>query len=60
MPLPNPGRPPPNVPIPGEPTLGDEKNARKYTCPKCGKVFTMEEELNDHMKIVHGSSQKTE
>ncbi len=55
----NPGRPPPNIPIPGEPTAGDDERTRKYKCSMCGKVFNSKEELKGHIETVHASEEKS-
>jgi Zinc finger, C2H2 type len=56
-PMPNPPnhpeRPPPNIPIPGEPTAGGEKHEHTYKCKKCGQVFNSKEELKLHMATNH-------
>jgi hypothetical protein len=56
-PMPNlpdhPERPPPNIPIPGEPTAGGEKYEHTYRCKKCGRVFSSKEELKDHIATDH-------
>jgi hypothetical protein len=50
IPEPHPERPPPNVPIPGEPS-GGETGA--FVCKKCGKTFNSKDELQVHMKMDH-------
>lgn len=49
----HPEKPMPNIPIPGTPTIGGEKE-RRFTCEVCGKVFKSSEELKAHMKKAHG------
>jgi hypothetical protein len=48
----HPERPPPNIPIPGEPTPGGQQE-QLYRCPVCGEVFSSEEELRLHMATDH-------
>lgn len=49
----HPERPPPNIPIPGEPTAQGEMHEHDYKCKKCGKVFNSKKELEAHMKTDH-------
>ena len=49
IPEPHPERPPPNVPIPGEPSGGGETGA--FVCKICGKSFNSKNELKLHMKM---------
>ncbi|MDR0471075.1 MAG: hypothetical protein LBH79_05050 [Nitrososphaerota archaeon] len=49
----HPERPPPNIPIPGEPTAGDKSHQHNYRCKKCGKVFNSKTELKAHLTIEH-------
>jgi hypothetical protein len=47
----HPERPPPHIPIPGEPTPGGQGEI--YKCQVCGVIFTSEEELRLHMATDH-------
>ncbi|MCL2359419.1 C2H2-type zinc finger protein [Candidatus Bathycorpusculum sp.] len=49
----HPERPPPNIPIPGEPTAGDKSRKQSYRCKICGKVFNSKTELKAHLSIEH-------
>ena len=49
----HPGRPPPNIPIPGEPTAGGETHKHSYKCKKCGRIFNSKDELKAHMATDH-------
>ncbi len=55
MPTPpdHPERPPPNIPIPGEPTAQGIIHEHSYKCKICGKVFNSKKELEAHMKTDH-------
>jgi len=48
---PSPGEPPPNIPIPGEPSIGGEDAL--FTCKICGKSFNSKDELELHKKTDH-------
>ena len=54
LPIPEPHqeKPPPNIPIPGMPTIGGEKE-RRYICEICGKEVQNKKELEEHMKTTH-------
>ena len=48
----HPEKPPPNIPIPGTPTIGGEKEQR-FICTICGEEFKSKKELQEHMKKTH-------
>ena len=52
----HPERPPPNVPIPGEPSGGGEAGA--FVCKICCKSFNSKDELRVHVKMDHKSPKK--
>ena len=54
IPEPNPERPLPGVPIPGEMGKGGGKRG-VYKCKICGKIFSSKEELDLHLKLTHSS-----
>jgi hypothetical protein len=51
-----PGGPPPNIPIPGEPTIGGESELS--SCKICGKSFNSKDELELHIKTDHSDRKK--
>lgn len=53
---PHPERPPPNVPIPGEPTV--EGGTDLFICEICGKVFNSKDELQLHLQTDHAPQKK--
>jgi len=57
-PMPNspdhPERPPPNIPIPGQPsTSSKEKHMHTFKCKECGKIFNSKDELKEHIHTEH-------
>jgi len=52
IPEPNPEKPLPSVPIPGEMGKGGGKRG-VYKCKICGKIFSSKEELELHLKLTH-------
>ncbi len=56
-PSPHPEQPPPNIPIPGEPTEGNEK---LFKCKICGKAFSIKIELDVHMETDHAKRQESQ
>jgi hypothetical protein len=51
---PNPEKPLPSVPIPGNISLGGGERG-VYKCKICGKIFNSKEELDVHLKLEHES-----
>jgi hypothetical protein len=54
----HPEAPPPNIPIPGQPTAAGEKHTHEDKCPKCGKVFNSKKELKAHIETAHAQDTK--
>lgn len=54
----HPERPPPNIPIPGEPTAAGETHKHEYKCKECGKIFNSKKELEIHVKTEHAKEHK--
>jgi hypothetical protein len=52
----HPEKAPPNVPIPGEPTV--EGGTDLFICEVCGKVFNSKDELQLHLQTDHAPQKK--
>jgi len=52
----HPEKAPPNVPIPGEPTV--EGGTDLFICEICGKVFNSKDELQLHLHTDHAPQKK--
>lgn len=58
IPEPHPEKPPPNIPIPGTPTIGGGETQKQFKCKICGKVFDSKKELKVYIETAHCPEEK--